>query len=201
MIHIQLVPCIELILLYAFKLSQCKLLLASTPIQIVNRSYDNYGQAHYMNISTMSTDNDIISIHEDCNWGIPWNAFWNGNINEALMSPTWKQHLNDTLNLIKTTYKNKPIFISFNTLNGGNPGRSCPARNVTYNNGQTGFTNCTGCYDFNETRNQQALSVKNGYIAYVIYFINYFESNHVTVQFVNHCTEFNFYIAGNVCSI
>eukprot|EP01084_Bolivina_argentea_P302573 522300_1 len=179
-------------------------LFGATPIQFFNETFNNWSVIGYANNTSIKDDIDIISIHEDAVYGVPYTAFWNlnGTINESLFPIPWVQHLQQTAYQIKNIYGNKPIFLSLPLSDGSH--RSCPAQNVTHNNGQQPFNNCSQCYNYNITTNPEALSVMNAFKQYTMFMIYYFSTyQNITITHINHAVEINEYITNNatVCPI
>jgi hypothetical protein len=139
-----------------------------------------------LNIS-VAADADVVSLHEDAGWGVPWDFFMNGSTPPA----RWQRHIEniDTGLKVGGPWVAKHGSLLSLQMVGGSQ-RSCPSRNET-TKGSAGFTGCTACYDFNSSTNPEAASVKVAYIKYVLYMVA-----HVGTQrglYVNYATELNMY--------
>lgn len=172
--------------------AKMKTLFGATPIQFFNESFNEWSSIGYTNNTAISDDVDIISIHEDAVYGVPYAAFWNGTMNESLFPIPWVEHLELTVYQIKNIYGNKPIFLSLPFSNGKS--RTCPGHNVTHDHGQQPFYNCTQCYNYNITENPDAEYVMNAFKSYTKFMIYYFmEYSNISILYINNAVEINEY--------
>jgi hypothetical protein len=142
--------------------------LALAPI----RFHGNTSQQPLMDYALqlpITTDADVVSLHEDAVYGVPWAHFMS---NGTVAAPAfWTAHV---ARLRAATIEGGPwatasgSFLTLSLVNHG-LGRTCPAGNAsTPSNPNQQFAGCSGCFDFNVTTNPSALAVRAAYVRYVL---------------------------------
>jgi hypothetical protein len=173
-------------------------LLAATAIQLhpdikVQPVYD-----FNLENAELQTDVDVVSIHEDAGWGIPWGHFFT----PAAPAPAvWTRHiaamqgaLESRSGVWRTAHGS---FLTLSLVNNG-LGRTCPAANVTATGGSEPFVGpstgpCTGCYDFDPGRNPEAALVRAAHLEYVATMVKALRP-----RYLCHAPEVNMY--ASACS-
>jgi hypothetical protein len=184
--------------------------LAATPIQL----HANTSAAPLWDFSLanteLRTDVDVVSVHEDAMWGVPWDHFLslgNGNSTPVPLVPppaAWSAHVAAMQGALadggvwRTETGHGP-FLTLTLFNGGLGGRSCPALNVTASGDSTQFVGpstgqvCAGCYDFDPASNPEAAIVRAAHIRYVETMVRALRP-----RFLCHAPEINMY--ASACS-
>ena len=142
----------------------------------------------------LQTDVDVVSIHEDAAFGIPWEHFFAENVSTVPAPTAWVQHLEDiehalTDGVWRTAHGS---FLTLSLVNNG-LGRTCPAGNVTADAGTTTFIGpltgpCTACYDFDPKTNPEAQLVRDAHLKYVYTMVTLLKP-----RFLCHAPEVNMY--------
>ena len=183
---------------------------AATPIQL----HANTRAAPLWDFSLtnteLRTDVDVVSVHEDAMWGVPWDHFLslgNGNSTPVPLGPppaAWSAHVAAMQGALagggvwRTKTGHGP-FLTLTLFNGGLGGRSCPALNVTASGDSTQFVGpstgqvCAGCYDFDPASNPEAAIVRAAHIRYVETMVRALRP-----RFLCHAPEINMY--ASACS-
>ena len=141
----------------------------------------------------LQTDADVVSIHEDAGWGVPWSHFFSIN-GTVLPPPAWTKHIATMQEALsdgvwRTAHGS---FLTLSLVNNG-LGRTCPAGNVTEPGGTEPFVGpltgpCTGCYDFNPETNPEAQLVREAHLKYVDTMVRALRP-----RFLCHAPEVNLY--------
>lgn len=175
-------------------------LLAATAIQLhpdikVQPVYD-----FNLKNAELQTDVDVVSIHEDAGWGIPWGHFFTPAA-PAPAPAVWMRHiaamqeaLESQSGVWRTAHGS---FLTLTLVNNG-LGRTCPAANVTATGGSEPFVGpstgpCTGCYDFDPKRNPEAALVRAAHLRYVVMMVKALRP-----RYLCHAPEVNMY--ASACS-
>ena len=142
----------------------------------------------------LQTDVDVVSIHEDAAFGVPWEHFFAANMSTVPPPAVWVQHLEDmehalTDGVWRTAHGS---FLTLSLVNNG-LGRTCPAGNVTADAGTTTFVGpltgpCTACYDFDPKTNPEAQLVRDAHLKYVYTMVTLLKP-----RFLCHAPEVNMY--------
>ena len=171
-------------------------LLAATAIQLhsdikVQPVYD-----FNLQNAELQTDADVVSIHEDAGWGIPWRKFFT----PAVPAPAvWARHIAAMQGALESGVWRTAhgSFLTLSLVNNG-LGRTCPAANVTEAGGSDPFIGpttgpCTGCYEFDPTRNPEAALVRAAHLKYVSMMVKALRP-----RYLCHAPEVNMY--ASACS-
>ena len=142
----------------------------------------------------VSDDADVVSLHEDAGWGVPWEYFLNGETGTP--PQLWLDHLAAIdQGLAPGGPWDTPggVFLSLQLVGGSSAGgaRTCPANNVTSTQPSAPFAGCggaTGCYDFDVARNPAAAPVRAAWTRYAL-----FMTNRTRARYVNFGTEMNMF--------
>ena len=141
--------------------------LAATAIQLHSDTKVQPVYGFNLKNNELQTDADVVSIHEDAGWGIPWAHFF-AAVNVSTVPPPakWTAHIAamrqaQSSGVWQTAHGS---FLTLSLVNNG-LGRTCPASNVTESGGSDPFIGpttgpCTGCYDFNPKTNPEAALVR-----------------------------------------
>ena len=141
----------------------------------------------------LQTDADVVSVHEDAGWGVPWEHFF--STNGTVPPPAaWSKHI-ATMQEALTSGVWRTVHGSFLTLSLVNNGlgRTCPAGNVTASGATETFIGpltgpCTGCYDFNPETNPEAQLVRDAHLQYVETMVR-----ELRPRFLCHAPEINLF--------
>ena len=170
-------------------------LRAATPIQLTAAPGPII--ADYNLDVVVKNDADVVSLHEDAGWGVPWNYFLGGMVAGTPPPKIWTDHL---AAIDRGLAPGGPwdtaggVFLSLQLVGGGGAApRSCPASNVTATQPAAPFAGCTRCYDFDAARNPDAAAVRAAWTRYALFMVN-----RTRARYVNFGTEMNMY--GHNCS-
>jgi hypothetical protein len=141
----------------------------------------------------LQTDVDVVSIHEDAAYGVPWEHFFSAN--DTVPPPTsWSTHIVTMQAALsggvwQTAHGS---FLTLSLVNNG-LGRTCPAGNATESGGTQTFVGpltgpCSGCYDFNPATNPEAQLVRDAHLKYVDTMVRA-----IRPRFLCHAPEVNMY--------
>ena len=136
---------------------------------------------------------------QDAGWGIPWAHFFAAD--GATAPPAiWSRHIA----ALQAAQRSGGVwstpggnFLTLSLVNNG-LGRTCPASNVTDSGASDSFVGpvtgpCTGCYDFDPTRNPEAALVRAAHLKYVTMMVKALRP-----RYLCHAPEVNQY--ASVCS-
>lgn len=144
----------------------------------------------------IALDADVLSLHEDAAFGVPWQHYLSGGSESA--PKFWADHM---ARVKAATTAGGPwatregLFLSL-TLVANGLGRSCPAGNASNaSNANAPFVGpssglCTACYDFNTSTNPEAKAVRAAHLQYVADMVKATQP-----RFVNHAVEVNMFFA------
>lgn len=163
-------------------------LLAVTPIRM-HTNLSREPLFDYDATAPVTADADVVSLHEDAIYGVPWEHFLSGG---AVPAPAfWTEHLRT---LQAHTSPGGPwaaaggVFLSLSLVNHGG-GRTCPAGNASSAaNANAPFSGCTACFDFDPSTNPRASAVRAAYIAYASAMVRAVEP-----RWMCHAVEVNMY--------
>ena len=170
-------------------------LLAATAIQL--HSDVSVQPVYDFNLQNdkLRTDVDVVSIHEDAGWGVPWEHFLAADGSSAPPPAAWSAHIREMEAALApggVWQTARGSFLTLSLVNNG-LGRTCPASNVTSSGGSDPFVGpttgpCTGCYDFDAGRNPEAALVRAAHLKYVQAMVRWLKP-----RYLCHAPEVNMY--------
>ena len=142
----------------------------------------------------LQADADVVSVHEDAAYGIPWEHFFSAKGTVPPPTP-WSEHIatmQAALSHGGVWQTAHGSFLTLSLVNNG-LGRTCPAGNATESGGTATFVGpltgpCSGCYDFNPATNPEAQLVRDAHLKYVDTMVRA-----IRPRFLCHAPEVNLY--------